>query len=144
MTQAMYQRARKLSNLRRHAPSTLEPIVDVDKMKMRRRPGGKMDGSMNTSFNLQNINQKYQGLERFLLDSLEKKRHRCSVDTEARDSITNTRSVRAGQLLKTAQGSDQDYNWMNTSMTTDSEPRGLRTTRFMNEMINKSIDVNHN
>ena len=141
MTQAMYQRARKASDLRRHAPTMLEPILDVDKLKARRRPGCKLDGSLNTSFNLNMIQRKYQGLGQFLADSMEKKRHRCSIDTDARDSATMTRSVLAtntAHLYKTAQSTDR---WMNTSMTTDSEPLARQTTRFMNDIINKSIDI---
>lgn len=84
MTQAMYQRARgKMTSLRVNGPTTLEPIVDADKLRVRRRPGGKLDGSLNTSLNLSLIKQKYKGLDQFIKDSMGRK----SVDQEY-DSIT--------------------------------------------------------
>ena len=80
----MYQRARgKMSSLRKHAPTTLDPIINADKLRIRRRPGGKLDGSLNTSVNLSLIKQKYQGLDQFIKDSMGRK----SVDQEY-ESIT--------------------------------------------------------
>ena len=54
----------------------------------------------------------------------------------------NMSQLRANRnLFKTVQASERGNAWMNTSMTTDSEAAGLHTTRFMNDIINKSIDI---
>ena len=83
-----------------------------------------------------------------MVDSVEGGGKRGSIET-GRGSITLTQSVlasdkkpKAGQGLQaTARVSDKGRAWMNSSMTADSEPLGLPTTRFMNDIINKSIDI---
>lgn len=44
----------------------------------------------------------------------------------------------------TARASDRGHKWMNSSMTiesSDDRKHGGKKTRFMNDIINKSIDV---
>lgn len=64
-TQTDQRAARKISNLRNSvACTTLEPIQDRRYILPRdQRPGGKNDGSLNQSFNLNIVQKKYHGLE---------------------------------------------------------------------------------
>ena len=132
-------------------------------------PGGRNDGSLNTSYNLNFIQKKYRGLEQFLVESAEKKkrgsmeRKRCFVGTSLssvqnftlRSSIPKTTKNRRfhdkfdnKQRFSMSQyQTDKGINWLNSSVDTmihaEDLSSGPNTTRFMNDLIKESIEINH-
>ena len=58
--------------------------------------------------------------------------------------LNSNRKPKAGNVFATTtRTSDSKHKWLTSSMTADSEPLGLQRARFMNDIINKSIDVKH-
>ena len=68
------------------------------------------------------IKSKYQGLENYLDENFSRRNGGVSkLNSTARTTIKRS--------------------WLNQSVNVHSESGGGNTTRFMNEMINKSIDI---
>ena len=97
---------------KRNVASSLEPVKRYK----------KRDGSLNENFNLNMIKSKYGGIENYLDESYARKT-----------------ACGPGQFGHTARSSIK-RSWLNQSVNVHSESGG-NTTRFMNEMINKSIDI---
>jgi hypothetical protein len=98
---------------KRNVASSLEPVKRYK----------KTDGSIGGNFNLNMIKSKYHGIENFLDESYARKTAggpRAIIGSTTRSSIKRS--------------------WLNQSVNVHSESGG-NTTRFMNEMINKSIDI---